>query len=76
MAKTVAEWCVERRMSVAQLAERCQLDEGRVSAIAEGRWTPSPDERQEVASVLNVTTDDIVWGHTTPVQHIYGHGPG
>ena len=22
------------------------------------------------------TIDDITWGHKTPIQHIYGHGPG
>jgi len=52
------------------------LDEPRALAIYLGRWTPSPVERQKVAAALGVTIDDIAWGHKTPIQHIYGHGPG
>ncbi len=52
------------------------LDEGRVAAIILGRWTPSPAERQKIASAFNLTIDEIAWGHKTPVQHLYGHGPG
>jgi hypothetical protein len=29
-----------------------------------------------VAAVFGLTRDQIVWGHTTPIQHIYGSGPG
>ena len=36
----------------------------------------SPPERQAIAAVFEVTVDDIAWGHKTPIQHIYGHGPG
>jgi transcriptional regulator with XRE-family HTH domain len=76
MAKTVAAWCFERQLSLDQLVERSQLDEQRIAAIAQGRWTPSPDERQQVAAVLGVAVDEIAWGHSTPIQHLYGHGPG
>ncbi len=76
MAKTVAEWCSERQLSVEQLAERSALDPQRVEAIYHGRWTASPDERQQVAAALATSVDEIVWGHTTPVQHLWGHGPG
>jgi transcriptional regulator with XRE-family HTH domain len=76
MAQCVAELCVEKGLTVAQLAERSQLEEGRVLAIAMGRWTPSPAERQKVAAVFGVTIADIAWGHKTPIQHLYGHGPG
>jgi len=76
MAKTVAAWCFERQLSLDQLVERSQLDVQRIAAIAQGRWTPSPDERQQVAAVLGVAVDEIAWGHSTPIQHLYGHGPG
>jgi transcriptional regulator with XRE-family HTH domain len=76
MARSVAELCVEQGVTVAQLAERAQLDEGRVLAIAMGRWTPSPSERQKVAAVFGVAIDEVSWGHKTPIQHLYGHGPG
>jgi hypothetical protein len=40
-----------------------------------GRWTASPQERQRISDVFNVPTDEITWGHVTPIQHIYGQGP-
>jgi transcriptional regulator with XRE-family HTH domain len=76
MAKTVADLCREASLSVAELARRTGLDDGRVTAIALGRWTPSPTERQRIAAAFGVAVDDIAWGHQTPIQHLYGHGPG
>ena len=32
-------------------------------------------ERQKIAGVFNIPIDDIVWGHATPIQHLYGSGP-
>jgi transcriptional regulator with XRE-family HTH domain len=74
--KTVEELCVQHGISHKQLAERSGLDEQRVLAIVLGRWTPSPAERDKVASALGLTREQIAWGHKTPIQHIYGHGPG
>lgn len=74
--KSVDELCRDRAIPVEQLAERSGLDPQRVLAIMLGRWTPSPSERQKVAEVLGVVVDQIAWGHKTPIQHIYGHGPG
>ena len=76
MSRTVAELCQEHGITVPQLAERGNLDDGRVLAIALGRWTPSPAERQSIAAVFGVAVDEIAWGHKTPIQHLYGHGPG
>ena len=73
--RSVAELCVQQSLTVGQLTERSGLDNGRVIAIIMGRWTPSPEERQKIAAVLDVTVDEITWGHKTPIQHIYGHGP-
>ncbi len=73
--KDVGQLCIERGIDVKQLAERSGLDEQRVLAIALGRWTPSPEERDSIASVFGLTRDQIVWGHKTPIQHLYGHGP-
>jgi len=47
-----------------------------VLAIVLGRWTPSPAEREKVAAAFGLTREQIAWGHKTPIQHIYGHGPG
>lgn len=76
MARNVASLCHEQGLTVPQLAEQAALEEDRVLAIALGRWTPSPSERQKIAAVLGVAVDDITWGHQTPIQHLYGHGPG
>ena len=75
-AKSVDELCREHQIDYRQLAEKAGLDEQRVLAIVLGRWTPSPAERDKVASALGLTREQIAWGHKTPIQHIYGHGPG
>ena len=76
MTQSVADLCRDHQLSVAELAERSGLDNGRITAIALGRWTPSPAERQKIAAVFGVAVDQIAWGHKTPIQHLYGHGPG
>ena len=76
MVTNVAELCESQQVTLAQLSERSGLDESRVTAIALGRWTPSPDERQRIAAVFQVTVDQISWRHKTPIEHLYGHGPG
>ena len=75
-AKTVAILCEEHKIDARQLAEKSGLDESRVLAIIMGRWLPSPAERDAVAAVFKLPREQIVWGHTTPIQHIYGSGPG
>ena len=78
MAQTtqnVDQLCVERQIDARQLAERSGLDEQRVTAIILGRWTPSPQDRDAIAAVFGLARDQIAWGHKTPIQHIYGHGP-
>ncbi len=74
--KTVEELCIQHRLDYRELAEKAGLDEQRTLAIVLGRWTPSPAERDKVAAVFGLTRDQISWGHKTPIQHLYGHGPG
>jgi hypothetical protein len=74
--QTVADLCRERQLTVSQLSQQSGLEEGRTLAIVLGRWTPSPNERQKIAALFNVPVDQISWGHKTPIQHLYGHGPG
>jgi hypothetical protein len=76
MLRSVADLCREQQLDVPQLAQRSGLEEGRTLAIVLGRWTPSPMERQKIAAALGVPVDQISWGHKTPIQHLYGHGPG
>ena len=74
--KTVDDLCREQQITYQQLAEKTGLDEQRVLAIVLGRWTPSPAEREKIAATFGLKREQIVWGHKTPIQHIYGHGPG
>ena len=74
--KSVDELCAEHKIDVNKLAELTNLDEQRVTAIVLGRWTPSPQERDRIAGAFGLTREQIAWGHKTPIQHIYGHGPG
>jgi hypothetical protein len=73
--KNIDELCREHSIDVKQLAQKSGLDESRVLAILLGRWTPSPSERDRVAAVFGLTREQVLWGHKTPIQHIYGHGP-
>ena len=74
--RSVAELCEAESLTIEQLAEKTGLEQQRLLAILLGRWTPSPTERETVARALDVTIADITWGHKTPIQHIYGQGPG
>jgi transcriptional regulator with XRE-family HTH domain len=76
ITKSVAELCREQQLTLEQLVEQSEVDEHRIVAILLGRWTPSPSDRNKIAKTLGVTRDDITWGHQTPIQHIYGIGPG
>ncbi|MCE9547133.1 MAG: helix-turn-helix transcriptional regulator [Planctomycetia bacterium] len=76
MPSSVREHCEKRGLTIEQIAQQAGLDAQRVSAIYLGRWTPSPAERQSIAAALHVEVEDITWGHATPIQHLYGHGPG
>jgi hypothetical protein len=73
--KSVAQWMAERGLDVPALVRSSALDERVVQAIVQGRYTPSPDQRQRLAAALGAGPDEIAWGHATPVEHMYGHGP-
>lgn len=72
---SVAEICRQRGIDAAELAVRAGMDPARTRAIVEGRWLPSPDERDQIAAALGLTRGDIAWSHRSAVQHIHGHGP-
>ena len=75
MKKTVDELCAEHALDAKALADRAGLDEKRVRAIVDGRWTPSPAERDKIAAVFGLTREDIAWGHKSIISHLHGHGP-
>ena len=76
MTRSIDELCNEHDMTVQDLIKKTGIDDHRVAAIYMGRWTPSPEDRKKIAEVFELEVDDITWGHVTPIQHIYGHGPG
>ena len=73
--RSVADWMAERGISLAVLVDASGLDKRVVEAIAHGRYTPSPQQRQRLAAALGVDPEQIAWGHVTQVTHVYGHGP-
>ena len=75
MTKSIDELCKEHDMTVRDLIQKTGIDDHRVAAIYMGRWTPSPQDRKKIAGAFELEVDDITWGHVTPIQHIYGHGP-
>ncbi len=73
--KAVADWMAERGLTLAQLVTAAALDERVVTAIAQGRYTPSPEQRRRLAAALGVSPEQVAWGHQVEVAHVYGHGP-
>jgi ribosome-binding protein aMBF1 (putative translation factor) len=73
--KPIAAILEETGISLDQLVAAAKLDAKLVKAIVSGNYTASPMQRQRLAAALGVSTDDISWGHTVPVQHIRGNGP-
>ena len=75
IVKTLSEWMAERGVGLAELVAATGLDERVVKAIAQVRYTPSPDQRRRLAAALGVEPDQVAWGHAAPVEHVQGHGP-
>lgn len=73
--EALVDLCGKRALTPDALADQAGLEKARVLAILEGRWTPSPQERDKIAAVFGLTREQIAWGHKTEVQHLYGHGP-
>jgi transcriptional regulator with XRE-family HTH domain len=73
--KSLAEWMTDQDIGMDELLEAAGLDRKVLAAIVNGRYTPSPQQRQRVAAALGIGPEQVSWGHTAPVEHIYGHGP-
>ena len=73
--RSVVNWMALRAIARGELVRLSGLDTRIVEAIVEGRYTPSPEQRERVAAALNVPVEQIAWGHINPVEHVYGHGP-
>lgn len=73
--KNIAEWMADRNLNLDQLLELSGLERKLVTAIVNGRYTPSPQQRQHLAAALGVAPEQVAWGHQHGVDHMYGHGP-
>jgi hypothetical protein len=68
--KTVDVLLEERDMALDELAQAAQLTLPRAEAIADGRWTPSPDERERIARAFGLPIEEISWGHTMNPRNV------
>jgi transcriptional regulator with XRE-family HTH domain len=68
--KTVEHLFEETGLTVEDVAERAGLEVSRVVAIADGRWTPSPNDRQRIAAAFGVPVEEVSWGHTMNPRNI------
>jgi transcriptional regulator with XRE-family HTH domain len=68
--KTVEHLFEETGLSVEEVAQRAGLEFHRVAAIAEGRWTPSPQEREKMAAAFGVPVSEVSWGHSMNPRNI------
>ncbi len=68
--KTVDMLVEASGLSHDEVAARSGLPVERVNAIVEGRWTPSPAERAQIAAALEVTIDAVSWGHTMNPRNV------
>jgi transcriptional regulator with XRE-family HTH domain len=68
--KTVEHLFELSGLAIEDIAERAALPVERVAAIAEGRWTPSPDDRARLAAAFGVEVADISWGHSMNPRNI------
>ena len=68
--KTVEHLFELTGLAIEDIAERAALPVERVAAIAEGRWTPSPDDRARIAAAFGVEVAEISWGHSMNPRNI------
>jgi hypothetical protein len=71
--KTLDVLLEEIALPLDELAERCGLDLERVEAIYDGRWLPSPAERERIAAAIGAAVADISWGHTMSPRNVRYH---
>ncbi|MDP6447505.1 MAG: hypothetical protein QGG36_24475 [Pirellulaceae bacterium] len=73
MGATIDRLFEQSTIPLEDLISHTGLAEERVKAILEGRWLPSPKERELLAAAFNVTVDDVDWGHTMSPRNVRYH---
>ena len=66
----------QQGISVQELIARSGLSAERVLSILNGRWLPSPKERQAIAAAMGLAREDIDWGHTINPRNVRYHRYG
>jgi transcriptional regulator with XRE-family HTH domain len=56
--------------SLEDFATKAGLSLERAESIADGRWTPSPAERERIAAAFQVPVESISWGHTMNPRNV------
>jgi len=72
--KPIARHLEETGISVDHLVAATGLDRKLVEAIVAGNFTASPHHRQQLATALGISVEDVSWGHAIQVDHIRGNG--
>ncbi|REJ70341.1 MAG: XRE family transcriptional regulator [Planctomycetota bacterium] len=70
MKRALDQLIVEAQLSLEQLAEKAKLPSERVAAMLDGRWTPSPRDREMLAAAFGLSPDEIIWGHTMDPRNV------
>jgi len=73
MKKTLDRIFEDLGVSVGEIANRTGLTAKRVESIMVGRWTPSPSDRERIATALGLKIDDVIWGHTMAPRNLRYH---
>ena len=73
MPHTVDMIIVQLGCSLEQVATVSGLSLERIQAIFDGRWTPSPEERGKIAAALQVSVEEVSWGHTMSPRNVRYH---
>ncbi len=68
--KTVEHLFELTGLAIEDVAEAAGLPVERVAAIAEGRWTPSPEDRGRIAAAFGVPVEEVSWGHSMNPRNI------
>lgn len=68
--RTVEHLLEETGLSIEELAERAGLPADRVAAIAEGRWTPTPADRERISAAFGVPLAEVSFGHTMNPRNV------
>jgi transcriptional regulator with XRE-family HTH domain len=68
--RTVEHLLEETKLTIEELAERARMEPDRAAAIADGRWTPSPKERERIAAAFGLAVAEISWGHTMNPRNV------